>query len=173
MKQVAWMGAALLSSGIASAVTVEMYKVAKDGVGGRIGTVKIEPGPQGAKITPDLKGLSPGAHGFHLHEHGSCEPGKAGDEEKAAMAAGGHYDPEETGRHAGPYGQGHLGDLPVLYVNADNRAVDPMLAPRIEPEQMAGRALVVHAGGDNYADEPEKLGGGGARVACGVVPKKG
>lgn len=169
MKQVTWMGAALLLSGIASAVTVEMYKVSKDGIDGKIGTVEIEPGPQGTKITPDLQGLSPGAHGFHLHEHGSCEPGKADGEARAAMAAGGHYDPEDTGQHAGPYGQGHLGDLPVLYVNADKRAVDPMLAPRIKPEQMAGKALVVHAGGDNYADEPEKLGGGGARVACGVV----
>ncbi len=29
---------------------------------------------------------------------------------------------------------------------------------------------MIHAGGDNYSDTPEKLGGGGARVACGVIP---
>lgn len=61
----------------------------------------------------------------------------------------------------------------MLYVNAEGRATDPVLAPRIKPEQMAGRALMVHAGGDNYADEPEPLGGGGARVACGVIPEAG
>jgi len=33
-------------------------------------------------------------------------------------------------------------------------------------DQLEGRALMIHAGGDNYADEPEPLGGGGAR--CGL-----
>jgi len=28
---------------------------------------------------------------------------------------------------------------------------------------------MIHAGGDNYADQPAPLGGGGARVACGVI----
>jgi Cu-Zn family superoxide dismutase len=171
MKQVAWVGAALLLSGAASAVVVDMHKVSKDGVGEKIGVVEIEPGPQGAKLMPDLKGLSPGAHGFHVHEKASCKPAKSKGQVTAAGAAGGHYDPQNTGKHAGPYGDGHLGDLPVLYVNADGRSVDPVLAPRIKPEQMKGRALVIHAGGDNYSDEPEKLGGGGPRVACGAVPK--
>jgi Cu-Zn family superoxide dismutase len=148
-----------------------MHAVTPEGVEESIGTVVIEAAPQGSKLAPDLKGLAPGAHGFHVHEHSSCEPGTADGKTVAASAAGGHYDPEKTGRHAGPYGDGHLGDLPVLYVAADGRATDPVLAPRISPEQMAGRTLMVHAGGDNYSDEPEKLGGGGARVACGVIPK--
>ncbi len=33
----------------------------------------------------------------------------------------------------------------------------------------AGRSIMIHAGGDNYSDTPARLGGGGARVACGVV----
>ena len=28
---------------------------------------------------------------------------------------------------------------------------------------------MIHAGGDNFADTPEKLGGGGARLACGAI----
>ena len=86
------------------------------------------------------------------------------------LAAGGHYDPAGTGRHEGPYGDGHLGDLPPLYVDGDGRATLPVLAPRLEAGDLKGRSLMIHAGGDNYADHPEKLGGGGARVACGVVP---
>lgn len=163
--------AAVLLPMSATAVTVEVHAVTAKGVGESIGTVTIEAAEQGTKLTPDLKSLTPGAHGFHVHEHGSCEPKTVDGKVTPAGAAGGHYDPEGTGKHAGPYGDGHLGDLPVLYVSADGTATDPVLAPRIRPEQMAGRTLMVHEGGDNYSDEPERLGGGGGRMACGVVPK--
>ena len=43
------------------------------------------------------------------------------------------------------------------------------LAPRFKLSELKGHALVIHAGGDNYSDTPEKLGGGGARIACGVI----
>ena len=46
-----------------------------------------------------------------------------------------------------------------------------VLAPRIKLEQVHGRSLMIHAGGDNLSDTPEKLGGGGARVACGAIAK--
>jgi Cu-Zn family superoxide dismutase len=87
----------------------------------------------------------------------------------AGLAAGGHYDPAGTGKHEGPYGNGHLGDLPPLYVGPDGRATQPVLAPRLKLSDLKGRSLMIHAGGDNYSDKPEPLGGGGARVACGVV----
>jgi Cu-Zn family superoxide dismutase len=29
---------------------------------------------------------------------------------------------------------------------------------------------MIHAGGDNHAEHPAPLGGGGPRIACGVVP---
>ena len=32
-----------------------------------------------------------------------------------------------------------------------------------------GRSIMIHVGGDNYSDQPAPLGGGGARIACGVV----
>ena len=89
----------------------------------------------------------------------------------AAAAAGGHYDPEETGHHGTPWGDGHLGDLPALYVDDDGMATLPVLAPRPDMDDLKGRALMIHAGGDNYSDQPKPLGGGGARVACGVIPE--
>jgi Cu-Zn family superoxide dismutase len=88
----------------------------------------------------------------------------------AGLAAGGHFDPSNSGMHQGPYGAGHLGDLPALYVDSLGRAVQPVLAPRVKIDDIRGRALMIHAGGDNYADQPKALGGGGARVACGVIP---
>jgi Cu-Zn family superoxide dismutase len=54
-------------------------------------------------------------------------------------------------------------------VNGDAKATLAVLAPRLKTADLQGR-LMIHAGGDNYADHPAKLGGGGARVACGVVP---
>ncbi|MFQ5544838.1 MAG: superoxide dismutase family protein, partial [Acidiferrobacterales bacterium] len=66
-------------------------------------------------------------------------------------------------------GEGHLGDLPALYVDGDGNATYPILAPRLRVADLRGRSLMIHSGGDNYSDNPKKLGGGGARMACGVV----
>jgi Cu-Zn family superoxide dismutase len=105
-----------------------------------------------------------------VHQNGSCDPAEKDGKMSAAEAAGGHYDPEQTGKHLGPYADGHLGDLPALYVNADGSADYPVLAPRISKlADIQGRALMIHAGGDNHANHPEPLGGGGSRVACGVI----
>jgi len=148
---------------------VEMHKVSADGVEESIGTVAVEHTEHGVLLTPSLTGLEPGIYGFHVHQNASCEPAENDSGEMtAALSAGGHYDPDETGTHQGPYGEGHLGDLPVLTVNEDGEANLPVLAPRLSMEDMPGRSLMIHAGGDTYADEPH-LGGGGARMACGVV----
>jgi len=89
----------------------------------------------------------------------------------AALAAGGHYDPKNTKAHGEPWGDGHLGDLPALYVDPDGTAVNPVLAPRLRMKNVRGRSLMIHVGGDNHADHPMPLGGGGARMACGVIPE--
>ena len=150
-------------------LNVEIHKVSADGVEESIGTVAVEHTEHGVLLTPSLTGLEPGVYGFHVHQNSSCEPAENDSGEMtAALSAGGHYDPEEAGAHQGPYGDGHLGDLPVLTVNGDGEANLPVLAPRLSMEDMPGRSLMIHAGGDTYADEPH-LGGGGARMACGVV----
>ena len=125
-----------------------------------IGTVSASNSKYGLLLNPALSHLPPGTHGFHLHLGGSCE--------QQGMAAKGHFDPQKTGSHRGPYQSGHLGDLPVLIVNAKGEASLPLLAPRLTVKQVIGRSLMIHAGSDNYSDEPLKLGGGGARLACGV-----
>ncbi|WP_249976201.1 superoxide dismutase [Cu-Zn] SodC [Vreelandella olivaria] len=164
--------AALLMTTTAQAnesLDVDMHKVSAEGVEEAIGTVSIEHTEHGLLLTPSLSGLEPGVYGFHVHQNASCEPAEDDDGAMtAAQAAGGHYDPEETGTHQGPYDDGHLGDLPVLTVNEDGEANLPVLAPRLSMEDMPGRSLMIHAGGDTYDDDPH-LGGGGARMACGEV----
>ncbi|RUR31441.1 superoxide dismutase [Vreelandella andesensis] len=151
------------------ALNVEMHKVSAAGIEASIGTISIEHTEHGVLFTPSLTDLEPGVYGFHVHQNASCDPAENDSGEMtAALAAGGHYDPEETGTHQGPYGDGHLGDLPVLTVNDDGEANLPVLAPRLSMEDMPGRSLMIHAGSDTYADDPH-LGGGGARMACGVV----
>jgi Cu-Zn family superoxide dismutase len=64
---------------------------------------------------------------------------------------------------------GHAGDLPVLTVAADGTATETVHALRLSVSSVRGRAVVIHEGGDNFSDQPKPLGGGGARIACGVV----
>ncbi len=150
-------------------VVVPMNHVDGKGVGASVGQVTISESQYGLVFTPDLHGLIPGAHGFHLHQNPSCEAKEIDGKMVPAGAAGGHYDPAETKAHDTPWGKGHLGDLPPLYVNADGTAGQPVLAPRLKLDDLAGRALMIHAGGDNFSDHPAPLGGGGARVSCGVI----
>lgn len=149
---------------------VKVHSVSNDDIGQVLGTITVKEHPYGILLTPDLKGLEPGLHGFHLHENPDCNPADKDGEQVAAGAAGGHYDPDQNGTHKGPFETGgHLGDLPALFFSDDGEASQPELAPNLSFDDLTGRSLVIHQGGDNYSDSPEVLGGGGNRVACGVV----
>lgn len=173
MKRSMWFGLiATLATGTAHAASQEvpMNLVSAEGVPQAIGTITVNETPYGLLFTPNLKSLPAGVHGFHVHENGSCEAGMKDGVKGAALAAGGHLDPQKTGKHLGPYADGHLGDLPAVYVTADGIANYPVLAPRLKTlSQIKGHALMIHAGADNHSDMPKPLGGGGDRVACGVI----
>ena len=62
-----------------------------------------------------------------------------------------------------------MGDLPLLNVATDGTAKVTLLAPRLQSADIQNLAIMVHAGSDNYADSPKPLGGGGERIACGVI----
>ncbi len=159
---------AALGSFSAAALEVQMNKVTADGIAAPIGTIEVSQSQYGLVFTPHLSGLEPGIHGFHVHQFASCEPKMKNGKMVAAAAAGGHYDPLGSNKQSTPWGDGHLGDLPALYVDQSGNADYPVLAPRLQLSDLKGRSLMIHAGGDNYSDQPAPLGGGGARVACGV-----
>jgi superoxide dismutase, Cu-Zn family len=151
-------------------ITVTMFKIDADGVGPEIGTLNLSDSRGGLRVVPNLKGLPPGSRGFHVHENPNCGPGMKDGKMQAGLAAGGHYDPNATGKHAGPHdGGGHRGDLPVLNVAADGTATEAVNALRLSLNDVRGRSIVIHEGGDNFSDQPKPLGGGGARIACGAV----
>lgn len=148
----------------------EIYLTQIEGRGEKIGEVQFSDSPQGLLVNVNLHDLPPGEHGFHIHENASCAAAK--DENgnlQPALAAGGHFDPEHTGKHLGPQGHGHLGDLPALDVSADGTVNTSFYLPQLTVEKIKNRSIVIHAGGDNYSDTPKPLGGGGARIACGLI----
>ena len=156
--------ATLLGCQLASAaVIIPLYATVEKGKGEYLGMITIYDTELGLAIEPDLKGLRAGMHGLHVHENASCED--------FGSAAGLHFDPFEKRRHRGPFDPaGHLGDLPVLIVDADGTSKNKSIAPRLLLSDIRGRAMIIHEWGDNYRDVPQRLGGGGARIGCGIIP---
>jgi Cu-Zn family superoxide dismutase len=132
------------------------------------GTAQVFGSGSQVSISIAVAGISPGAHGVHLHMVGSCQaPG--------FESAGGHLNPD--GRQHGtenPAGA-HLGDLPNITVGTSGAgtasatlhgARDEVLARLFDAD---GTAVVVHAGADDYRTDPS--GNSGGRIACGVLTR--
>ena len=148
----------------ADEIEISMYKTSLTGQGKPVGYLIAKDTSFGLLITPFLDGFMPGLHGFHVHEYPSCDPKHTAP----GFGAGKCFDPFDTGQHLGPYNEeGHLGDLPVLYADSKRQIRTPVLAPRLTLADTIGHSFVICEGPDNYSDEPKKVGGGGARSACG------
>ncbi len=138
---------------------------------GRATFVGIDTG--GVLVRIDTMGLTPGRHGMHIHETGSClalvdTTGKS----TPFGAAGAHFDPASTSHHAGPSGMGHAGDLPNLTATGSGHARTTFFTDRLSVKgggnNIVGRSIIIHANEDNYTDEPMN-GGSGGRVECGEI----
>ena len=116
----------------------------------------------GVRIEADITGLTPGKHGFHVHQWGDV----SGSDGKSA---GGHFNPHGT-EHALPAGEPrHVGDLGNLEADDSGAAryerVDSQLAFS-GTNSIVGRGLIIHALED---DGGQPTGNAGARVAMGVI----
>jgi Cu-Zn family superoxide dismutase len=148
----------------AATIEIPMYLTNKSRT--PVGSITASDSTYGLIFIPHITNLeneiAAGVHGFHIHEAPSCD--------NNGMAAKGHLDPQKTNHHYGPYNaNGHLGDLPALYVNANGTITLPVLAPRLKVKDILGHSLMIHSGSDNYADTPKPLGGGETRMVCGVI----
>ena len=111
-----------------------------------------------------------GEYGFHIHEVGNLAPEKNKKGQfTSGLAAKDHYDPYNTKSHQGPFGKGHVDDLPRLHFNKNGVCLQTVAANRVVPADIIGRSLIIHGGYDNYSDTPEVNGGSGGRVLGGVI----
>jgi superoxide dismutase, Cu-Zn family len=128
------------------------------------GVVNFRQVKGGVSMIAEAQGLTPGAHGFHLHVKGDCS---APD----GTSAGAHFNPGDK-PHGDPRKvEHHAGDMPMLEADASGRArletqLDG-LAIGSGPTDIIGRGVIIHAAPDDFHTQP--TGNSGARVACGVV----
>jgi Cu-Zn family superoxide dismutase len=159
-----------LSAGIAAGGGAEgaaARAVLRDANGHRVGLVQLTRSGAGVRVRVQINGLSAGFHGFHVHATGVCTP--------PFTTAGGHFNPGGTGH------PNHAADMPVLLVNEDGTGEARFVSDRYSLANVVGRALIVHAGPDNYANIPTRYaatgpdattlatGDAGGRAACGVI----
>ncbi len=142
----------------------------KNGAGAEVGTATIAQEGSHLVVTVEAHGLTPGFHGLHFHQNGTCE----GD----FASAGGHLQVGAATAHPAS------GDLTSLQVNADGSAKLVTRTDAVTLDNVKGKALIIHAGADNFGNIPPRYtreggtgpdettlstGDAGARVACGVV----
>lgn len=127
------------------------------------GIVRFKQTNKGLKIKAEITGLTPGEHGFHVHEFGNCQSSDG-------SSAGGHFNP--TGMpHAGPCEKRrHIGDLGNIY--ADQNGIGRYKACYNDialdgADGILGKSVIVHEKVDDLVSQP--TGAAGARIGCGVI----
>uniref|UniRef100_A0A1A9WP46 Superoxide dismutase [Cu-Zn] n=1 Tax=Glossina brevipalpis TaxID=37001 RepID=A0A1A9WP46_9MUSC len=134
------------------------------------GNVTFIQNGRSVKVRVFITGLTPGKHGFHVHEKGDLSNGCA--------SMGGHYNPEKVTHGARNDKIRHVGDLGNVKANKDG-IVDTTFTDRLisltDPRSIIGRGVVVHEKVDDLgkgtSPESKKTGNAGGRVACGVIQK--
>ena len=158
----ALMSCATTPSGPSAVAVLEPTK--GNAAGGKVAFVQ-----KGDKVVvvAQVSGLTPGAHGFHVHEKGDCSSGDG-------MSAGGHFNPQGKphGNPADP--DHHAGDMPMLTADSYGEArLTTELAVVVvgsgAATDVVGKSVIVHKDPDDFKTQP--TGNSGARVACGVSRK--
>lgn len=119
-------------------------------------------------VQVEINGLSPGKHGFHIHEKGDLSGGCA--------STGGHYNPDRLNHGAREAQIRHVGDLGNVIADENGRvstSFSDSVITLYGARSIIGRAVVVHLDEDDLGltDHPDshKTGNAGGRVACGIV----
>ena len=115
------------------------------------------------KVVADLTGLTPGKHGFHIHEYGDCSS-------PDAKSAGGHFNPTNSPHAGHDAAQRHVGDMGNIEADASGKAhleLSDNLMTMSGEKSIIGRGVIVHEKADDLHSQP--TGDAGGRVACGVI----
>jgi Cu-Zn family superoxide dismutase len=141
-----------------------------DANGDAVGLATFTENADGVMVHILIKGLSPGEHGWHLHEFGVCDPNGA----EPFSSAGGHWNPTAQSHGAPDADEHHVGDFGNLVASADGLADLEITTTDFTFEaglnsvfDEDGTSIVVHEGRDDLTTQPS--GNSGPRYACGVV----
>ena len=130
--------------------------------GREAGTVTLLPAGEGMRLAVQVKGLTPGEHGIHIHTTGKCDA-------PTFVTAGSHWNPADKKHGLNNPDGGHAGDMPNLTVNQDGTGiVNTTLSGSVaEVLDADGAAVVIHAKRDDGKTDPS--GDSGDRIACAVL----
>lgn len=150
-------------------VAVARIMAPSDTTTGVTGTVTFVELTDGVYMSYDLRGLSAGDHGIHVHANGSCGRGPRG---MAGGAAGDHFNPGSRphGEQDHDADERHAGDLGNIRAGSDGHARGDKTDDVLSFDGMTalvGHALIVHAQRDDETSQPS--GNAGGRVGCGVI----
>jgi superoxide dismutase, Cu-Zn family len=128
------------------------------------GTIEFTEIDGGVEVVANVEGLTPGDHGYHVHEKGDCS---APD----AKSAGGHFNPNNHQHGAPDAAEHHEGDFGNLTAGKDGKATKTFTMKGITlgegATSIVGKGFIVHAKKDDLKTQP--TGNAGDRVACGVI----
>lgn len=123
----------------------------------------------GVRVDAHLTGLTPGKHGFHVHEFGDCS--SADGSAAGASAAGDHFNPAKNPHGAPDAVARHEGDMGNVEADASGAAklsyVDHTLSLHDGAKSIIGRSVIVHEKADDLKSQPS--GDAGGRIACGII----
>jgi Cu-Zn family superoxide dismutase len=141
----------------------------KDAKGQLVGTATLSETPNGVLLHLNLSNAPAGAHAFHIHTTGRCDP-------PDFESAGAHFNPKKAMHGFLEVKGPHAGDLPNLHIPqggkltveflAEHASLTGKLNPLLDAD---GATLVLHASPDDYRTDP--AGNAGDRVACGVIAR--
>lgn len=121
----------------------------------------------GVKVDANVEGLTPGQHGFHIHEHGDCS---APD----GASAGAHYNPTHKKHGCQDDTERHIGDLGNISADKTGHAHYERIDKVIRltgPYNIVGKSVIVHEKADDCKSQP--VGDSGKRMACGIIVEAG
>ena len=132
-----------------------------------VGVVTFTQTGNKVRVIAEVSGLTPGPHGFHIHDKGDCS---APD----GTSAGGHFNPGGKPHGNPEQAEHHAGDMPQLIANAAGVATMTAYLDGLTISEggnaIVGRSVIVHAAPDDFKTQP--TGNSGARQACGVIVRK-